>query len=111
MADERSETFCLLSFHIFYAQHDLVEHDFNLLGLLADEDGYDGLTQVEHLLRLDLEEVDLVLAKPRVQQIDLGLLVWFRGRDDFKHLELVRVALLKLPRDDLFERLQIIGRL
>ena len=111
MADERSECLCLLPFHIFFSQHDLVEYDLDLLGLLADEDGYDGLTQVEHLLRLDLEEVDLVLTKPLVQQINLGLLVWFGGRDDFKHLELVRVSLLKLPRDDLAERLQIIRRL
>ena len=78
MADERSECLCLLPFHIFFAQHDLVEHDLNLLSLLADEDGYDGLTQVEDLLRLDLEEVDLVLTKPWVQQINLGLLVWVR---------------------------------
>ena len=112
MADERRECLCLLPFHIFSAQHNLVEHGLDLLGLLAHEDGYDGLTQVEHLPRLDLEEVDLVLlSKPRVQQINLGLLVWFGGRDDFKHLELVRVSLLKLPRDDLAERLQIIRRL
>ena len=54
MADERSEGLRLLPFHVFCAQHDLIEQGLHLLGLLVDDDSDDGLAQVEHLLRLDL---------------------------------------------------------
>ena len=62
MADERSEGLCLLPFRVFSAQYDLVEQGLDLLGPVSKKDGDDGLAQVEHLLRLDLEEVDLFLA-------------------------------------------------